>query len=120
MKFFVSGKFEDRLNIRRLQSELIKRGHTIAEDWTYHEYTDKGYPVEYAIADIEGVIRADIYVGRFVGDYNYKGALVELGAALALRKPCIVIGHAIDSCIFTHHPNVTIVKDDEEFLEGGH
>ena len=116
MKIFVSGKFEDRLNIRYLQDELRKMGHTITEDWTYHEYSDKGYPEEYAISDIRGVIKADIFVGRFVADYNYKGALVEMGTALGQGKLCVVIGHAIDSCIFLHHPLIRQFENDKSFL----
>ncbi len=117
MKFFISGKFEDRLNIRYLQNELKKMGHEITEDWTYHEYSDKGYPEEYAISDIEGVSKADTFVGRFVADYNYKGAFVEMGVALGQGKRCFVIGHAIDSCIFLHHPLVRRVESDKEFLK---
>lgn len=116
-KFFVSGKFEDRLNIRYLQDELRKMGHEIVEDWTNHEYSDKGYPVDFAISDIEGVGKADVYVGRFVADYNYKGAFVEMGVALGQGKRCVIIGHAVDSCIFIHHPLVHQVENDEKFLK---
>lgn len=116
MNIFVSGKFEDRKAIQYLQQELIKLGHTISEDWTYHEYTDKGYPVDYAVDDIEGIKHCDVYVGRFVADYNYKGALVELGATLSLNKKCYIIGHAIDSCIFINHPLVRTFDDDNQFL----
>lgn len=115
MKFFVSGKYEDRQAIRELQQKLIALGHEIVEDWTYHEYTDKGYPDQYAEDDLEGVKKCDVYVGRFIADYNYKGALVEMGFALALYKEVCIIGHAIDSCIFSclakHFEN------EEGFLE---
>ncbi len=117
MKIFVSGKFEDRLNIRILQNELRKMGHEIVEDWTYHEYSDKGYPREYAIADIQGSQQADIYIGRFVADYNYKGALVEMGVCLGLQKPCYIIGHAMDSCIFINHPLVKQFLNDMSVIE---
>ncbi len=116
MKVFVSGKFEDREAIRRLQLVLQHFGYEIAEDWTHHEYSDKGYPVEYAQADIEGVKNCDVYVGRFVADYNYKGAFVEMGAAIALGKEVCIIGHAADSCIFIHHPCIKQFNNNSEFL----
>lgn len=118
MKFFISGKFEDKENIRKLQQAVKDLGHEITEDWTYHEYSDKGYPVEYAKSDIEGVKNCDVYVGRFVADYNYKGAFVEMGVALGLGKTVYTIGHAIDSCIFIHHPNVLCFEDDYGFVLG--
>ncbi len=116
MRIFVSGKFEDRLNIRRIQNVLRAMGFEITEDWTYHEYSDKGYPVDYAISDVRGVLKSDIYVGRFVADYNYKGAFVELGVALGKGNLCMIIGHAIDDCIFVNHPLIRQFEDDEEFL----
>ncbi|MFH1231753.1 MAG: hypothetical protein V1709_09685 [Planctomycetota bacterium] len=116
VKFFVSGKFEDRLNIRRIQDALRTMGYEITEDWTYHEYSDKGYPVDYAISDVKGIFRSDIYVGRFVADYNYKGSLVELGIALCNGNLCMIIGHAIDDCIFVDYPLIRQFEDDEEFL----
>jgi len=115
MRIFVSGKYEDRFNIRILQGRLQSMGHKIVEDWTYHEYTDKGYPVEYAEDDIKGVKKCDVYVGRFIADYNYKGSLTELGIALVLNKEVCVIGHAIDDNIF-----VNLCKrydNEEQFLE---
>ena len=117
VEFFVSGKFEDRANIRLLQQKLRDMGYEIVEDWTNHEYTDKGYPVEYAEADILGVKKCDVYVGRFIADYNYKGAFVEMGAAIALNKDVCVIGHAADSCIFVYHPRVKRFESEEEFLK---
>lgn len=116
-KFFCSGKFEDRINIRKLQQSLKNLGHEIVEDWTIHEYSDKGYPIEYAEDDIYGVSQCDVYVGRFIADYNYKGAFVEMGVALALRKEVCIIGHAIDSCIFVHHSLVKRFENEEQFIE---
>lgn len=117
MRIYVSGKWEDREAVRELQKALIKMGHEITVDWTYHEKDDVGYPRTYAQDDIWGVRDAQVYVGLFLKENNYKGALVELGVALGLMdKRVYIIGHAIDSCLFIHHPLVTQVESIEELL----
>jgi len=115
--FYIAGKWEEREQIREIQKALIEKGHEITCDWTYHEKDDPGYPVTYAVEDIEGVKNCDVYVGVFVSDLNYKGALVEMGAALATFKTVCIIGHAIDSCLFREHPLVGWYDTVEEFLE---
>ena len=116
MNFYVAGKWEERCEIRELQDKLRELGHTITVDWTWHEKADEGYPIGYSIDDIKGVQLADAYVGRFVEDYYYKGALVELGAGLGLNKKVYLIGHAIDSCLFTKHPLVQQFENEDEFI----
>lgn len=116
MKIYAAGKWEDRGAVRKLQEALIKLGHTITVDWTWHEKADGGYPIQYSIDDIKGVQLADAFVGLFVGDYRYKGALVEMGAALGLGKKVYLIGHAIDSCLFSKHPLVQQFETELEFL----
>ena len=116
MKFYAAGKWEDRWAVKKLQEALVKLGHTVTVDWTWHEKADEGYPVQYSIDDIKGVQLADAYVGLFVGQYRYKGALVEMGAALGLDKKVYLIGHAIDSCLFAKHPLVQQFETEDEFL----
>jgi len=116
LKFYVAGKWEDREAVRKIQNNLIAKGHQITVDWTKHEISDEGYPKQYSEDDINGVRDCDIYVGRFVDKLNYKGALVEMGAALAMRKPTFIIGRAIDSCVFKHHYLVKHFEDDNDFL----
>lgn len=116
MKFYVAGKWEDREAVKKLQEALIELGHTITVDWTWHEKADEGYPIQYSIDDIKGVQLADAYVGLFIEDYRYKGALVEMGAALGLHKRVYLIGHAIDTCLFAKHPLVQQFENEYEFL----
>jgi hypothetical protein len=106
MRVYVAGKFEERSSIRTLMDALKEQGCSITVDWTVHEYTDIEYPVEYAIEDVNGVAKCDTYIGLFLNENSYKGALVELGVALGLKKRIMIIGHAIDSCIFANHPRV--------------
>ncbi|KKN74989.1 hypothetical protein LCGC14_0384910 [marine sediment metagenome] len=116
MKFYVAGKWEDRKNCRKLMDKIQDLGHAISYDWTTGEETDEGYPIVNAINDTRGVQVSDVYVGRFIDKNNYKGALVELGIALGLNKRIFIIGHAIDSCIFCHHPSVRRFENESEFL----
>lgn len=118
MKFYVASKWEDRTAVRELHKTLIELGHKITVDWTWHEKEDPGYPSEYAVEDVLGVKMADVYVGLFIDSHYYKGALVEMGVALGLGIPVCIIGHAIDSCLFTSHPLVSSYESVEEFIEG--
>jgi len=106
MKFYVAGKWEDRFRCKELMIRLRKLGHEITKDWTVDEENAPGYPVINVVEDIRGVTQADFYVGIFIEHYSYKGALIEMGAALALRKPVFIVGAALDSCIFIAHPLV--------------
>ncbi|KKK73067.1 hypothetical protein LCGC14_2897530 [marine sediment metagenome] len=116
MKIYVAGKWEERKDVKFLQRQLILLGHEITKDWTVDEEGEAGYPVINVVEDMWGVKSTDIYVGLFLNNHNYKGALVELGGALASRKPCYIIGHAMDSCIFIRHPLVRQVATTGEFL----
>ncbi len=106
MKIYVAGKFEDQKRVKNIQEQLISRGHEITKDWTEDKEAENGFPVINVVEDMRGIATADAYVGVFVDKFNYKGALVELGAAIALRKKVYVIGHGADSCIFLSHPLV--------------
>lgn len=116
MNFYVAGKWEERAEIRKLQNKLRELGHMITVDWTWHEVDDPGFPSQYAIEDINGASWADAYVGRFITRHDYKGALVEMGATLAMGNKVFIIGHAIDSCLFVGHPLVKQFDNEDEFL----
>ncbi len=116
MRFFVSGKFEDRKNVRELMDKLEALGHTITHDWTVDKETDEGYPVVHAMNDLRGVQVCDALVGRFIKKNHYRGSLSELGAALGLNKKVYIIGHGADECIFTNHPSVQRFETELEFL----
>ncbi len=106
MKVYVAGKFEERVRISRFMEELRILGCEITCDWTDHKYSDGAYPQLYCLDDVQGVKDADIYLGIFQFDYNYRGALVEMGIAIGIDIPIWLLGKAIDTCIFSSHPNV--------------
>ena len=113
MKLYVAGKYEHRFKVKAIMRFLQAYNHEITKDWTTSLITDVGYPVQNCLEDVKGVQDADVYIGVFIEDYNYRGAFVEFGIALGLNKPCVFIGHAADSCIFTAHPLVTHVEADD-------
>ncbi len=115
-RFYVAGKWQDRKNCRKLMDELQGLGHAITYDWTIDEENAEGYPVLNTINDLRGVQICNAYVGRFVEENHYRGALVELGIALGLGKLIYIIGHCEDACIFTNHPSVQHFEDEDDFL----
>ena len=106
MKFYVAGKWQERDVVSNIMQELRERGHEVTIDWTNHSEGEKGYPVQFAADDIEGVRGCDVFLGIFINDHQYRGALVELGAALAMGKITMIVGGATESCLFTHHTTV--------------
>jgi nucleoside 2-deoxyribosyltransferase len=79
---------------------------------------DAGSPGEHAataVAEIESVREADVLIVLLPGGY---GTHVEIGAALALRKPVIL--HAPDRktletpypCVFHYHPRVKLLVSE--------
>ena len=106
MKIYVAGKWEDRSRISSIMRSLEEMGFQITCDWTDHKYSDEAYPQQYCIEDLRGVQDADLYLGIFLFDYNYRGALVEMGIALGMGVPVWLFGDKINSCIFSHHPSV--------------
>ena len=109
LKIYVAGKYEEKERIREVMNILRGVGHTITVDWTEDAQNTR----QQAIKDLRGVADADIYVGVFEKDLPYKGALVELGAALALGKPVYILGDAVHvkNCIFLRHPAVRRGED---------
>jgi len=94
MKFFISGQINDIDNVRRAMSAVAKSGHTITHDWTTSDAflgssQDKLNNAEEAGIraknDVDGVIRADIYVLMSDNAVAGKGMYVEL-----LRCPWLV------------------------------
>ncbi len=108
MRVYVGAKFEDAPRARALMTRLEENGHVITYDWTKHEpSTPKDMLYQCAVNDLEGVVSCDVFM--LLWHPALKGGLVELGAALALRKGVIVIGapHPNDQpCVFFHDPSI--------------
>ena len=117
MKLYIAGKWEDRSRVSDIIRILRGIGFEITCDWTDHKYSDEAYPQQYCMDDLEGVKNADLYLGIFVADYHYRGALVEMGIALGVGIPVWLFGDKQDDCIFSHHPSVRKFKAWGELVE---
>lgn len=117
MKIYVAGKWEERERITHFMNELRKQGHIITCDWTDHKYDTREVMASFACDDLEGVRTCNAYIGVFENECRYRGALVEMGAALVLRKDVFIIGHAEDSCIFMLCPTVWHFRDMRDCLD---
>lgn len=106
MKIYVAGKWEDRERVAEIMRVLKGIGHEITLDWSDHKYEDEEYPQQYCQEDVQGVKDAELYLGIFVAEYNYRGSLVEMGIALGEGIPVWLLGDKADSCIFSNHPSV--------------
>ena len=109
MRIYVAAKWEEKDAARHIMSMLEGYGHTITYDWTQCATCDTAQ----AEADRLGVMTADAFVGLFARDLKYQGALTEFGMACARAIPCYLVGHAIDSCIFTKLPTVYHLTIDD-------
>jgi nucleoside 2-deoxyribosyltransferase len=108
---------------------IEKAGHAVPVKWWDHtssaheakalpgsddEFYSKPSVLVTAARDFGGVATCDQFV--LVSDQNarkFNGALVELGYALALGKPCAVIGCLERSAMFAH---VRRIEGIEELL----
>lgn len=103
MKVYVAGKWSESKKIKNIMDMLESRGHVITLDWTSHIHPDKSR--EYAIEDIQAVRDCDVVIAYMPDQHIfYKGAWIEVGAALALNKQVVFIGINI-SGVFLGHPN---------------
>jgi len=116
MKLYVAGKWEDRSRVAEIMRILEGMGNEITCDWTHHKYSDEAYPQQYCADDVKGVKDAELYIGIFVADYHYRGALVEMGIALGVGIPVWLFGNKQDDCIFSNHPSVRKFKDWGELV----
>lgn len=116
MKFYIAGTWPDKKIIQVLVRMLKSLNQEITLDWTMHKNKSDEDIVINALADIYAVQECDVLICYFVIPHQYKGALVELGAALAMQKKVWIIGHAMDNCTFTRHPAVEHFKDASEIV----
>lgn len=106
MKFYVASKFENTARVREVIQELTQMGYYNTYDWTYSDGRNKNQ----AYLDLNGVLAADFLVGIFEEEYHYKGALVEMGVAIAQGIPIFILGDFIDRMIFMELDSIQKIK----------
>jgi len=112
MRFYVAGKFEDKERIERLMEKLRNQGHEITHDWTRYDHSEDVYEMRCRAKDnIQGVKQADVLIMVLIDDLQYTGTFVEMGIAIAEKKPIIIIGNQRNDNIFTKLPNVVRINE---------
>lgn len=102
MKFYVASKFENQEEVGEVIDYLTMNGHTNTYDWRGGVNINR----KQAELDMNGVKDADFVVGIFTQDYQYKGAICEIGMALALNKKVFILGEWLDKMIFMELRNI--------------
>jgi len=102
IRVYVATSYARRCIARAFMNALRERGFVITYDWTRHEVaqldTEDGR-ARIAIADLEGVRRADVFVALLPGGFRTHA---ELGAALGGAKPCLVVAHDAEQLAGDH------------------
>jgi nucleoside 2-deoxyribosyltransferase len=111
-RFYLSTR-KDRSAQAAVVSEALRaRGWQRTFVWTDQGDASHDKYAETVVAELAGVLEADVLIVLLPGGY---GTHVEIGAALALGKPVIL--HAPDRktlnnpypCIFHYHPGVRLL-----------
>lgn len=92
MKVYVASKLANAEQVKSFHSLLRQAGFEVTYDWTTHGYIDNSdVDLKKGIAQSEmnGVIAADFVVVLLPGGF---GTHIEIGIALALDIPIVLIG----------------------------
>jgi nucleoside 2-deoxyribosyltransferase len=107
--FYVSSRKDRSAEADALSEKLKARGWERTYKWTAHGGEGTDGHAKVALAELEGVQKADVLIVLLPGGF---GTHVEIGAALALGKPVILHSPNRETletpypCIFHHHPSV--------------
>jgi hypothetical protein len=119
MKFYLASSIENISNAAKVINYLTWKDWRITYDWTDHGPVERAERMkQVSRCEIDGVAMADVFFLLLPGR---RGSHVELGAALALRKPVVILSPFQDLLFqgelpfpFYWHPGVTekIIDDD--------
>lgn len=128
MRFYLASSFDMRARVQVVCDELEAAGHVVPVQWWDHtasSHEAKGAPGSddefYRRRDVQAtaardfggvtVCEAFILVAHPTEVRKFNGAMVELGYALALGKPCFALGRLDRSAMFAHVQRVESVKE---------
>lgn len=114
MKIYIASKFPLVDRVRKVASILKAKGHTITCKWWLRDYKKimENEDIEtwfhhFKIREVsersfKGIREADIFILIAPSDKatKFNGANIELGYALALKKPCYSIGKLERSAMY--------------------
>ena len=104
MRIYVAAKFCDRLMVREVYKRLEENGHTVTVDWTNHEQDTDEDKRHWSEVDIQGIRDCDALIAVFIEERHQRGAMIEIGAALGLNKPVLIIGYSESTSTLLKHP----------------
>lgn len=117
---YVAGGYKHRIKIRAFVCQLEVSGMFQQQRRWFDVESGQETPAESAHADLEAVRAADLVVAVMDDpEYAYRGTWTEVGAALALQKPVVIIGpNTTESArnVFWHHKDVRHVPTIEDFV----
>jgi hypothetical protein len=122
MRIYVAAKWEERARARAFMTRIEEEGHTVTHDWTKEDEAKADaaglYYRECAAADVRGAAAADAVVLLF--HPGLQGGLVELGIALGVGLPVVLVGAPPDHrCIF-YRLCEQVATEDQALLLVGH
>jgi len=137
MRIYVAGKWQEKPQVRAVQTALIAAGHVITHDWTiaelghdhiggpdwvqvYSKWYDPKELEAQARGDLIGVQTADAIVVCAINPHKYSGTLTEMGIALGCGHRVLIIGDNIDSNIFSWLSEVHVYGSVEEVIDALH
>jgi hypothetical protein len=91
-KIYIASTYADRHLTAKLAAELEKMGFMITRKWW--EDAEFGFHTDNASSDMDGVMDADLLI-CYNSARRSEGKLMEIGMALALGTPVIVLGRPI-------------------------
>lgn len=116
MKIYIASPHDFKEHCWRLAYSLQSKGHEIVSSWLDQDFIGyKSDMSEEANRDIDDILKADyVVVLNFPKSSSRGGYHTELGIALALRKPVILVGEK--SNVFHHLVKErNIVEHEEDF-----
>src|SRR5713101_3726986 len=114
-RFYLATRRDRADEANAISTALNSHGWERTLTWSNQEGTSPAAHSELAQAELRAVALADVLIVMLPGGY---GTHVEIGAALALRKPVIL--HAPDRktletpypCVFHYHPGITLLVSE--------
>jgi hypothetical protein len=129
LKIYLAARYSRRDELRAIASDLRRLGHTITSRWLDTTWEGKDatgssaappeYREKHAVEDLEDVLAAELFIAftEEPRSGGRGGRHIEFGAALAVGKRLIVVGHREN--LFYHHPRVVYFPTVEEMMSLG-
>ena len=92
MKYYIATAITNTAGHNALRDEMTDRGHKLTYDWTSHgsvQSEGRERIADVCMREIFGVVQADVVIVLLPGG---RGTHVELGLAIGLRKPVLLVG----------------------------